>query len=92
VRTSLAGSAQVRLEVADDGPRLAPEVRDRAFDRFVRGDSTRADGTGSSGLGLPIVAALVAAHHASVRLVSDPDHPGTQVTVTLPTHELSTVR
>jgi two-component system, OmpR family, sensor kinase len=92
VRTSLAGSAQVRLEVADDGPGLAPEVRDRAFDRFVRGDSTRADGTGSSGLGLPIVAALVAAHHASVRLVSDPDHPGTQVTVTLPTHELSTVR
>jgi two-component system OmpR family sensor kinase len=37
---------------------------------------------GSSGLGLPIVAAIVAAHHGTVDLASGPG--GTTVTVTLP--------
>lgn len=52
------------IGVADDGPGIAPLIADRAFDRFVRGD-TRADG---SGLGLAIVAAIAAAHHGSARL------------------------
>ena len=41
-----------RLVVADDGPGLAPDQRDRAFDRFWRGASGDAQG---SGLGLAIV-------------------------------------
>jgi signal transduction histidine kinase len=41
-----------RLAVADDGPGLAPELRERAFDRFWRGAPGDTQG---SGLGLAIV-------------------------------------
>jgi signal transduction histidine kinase len=40
--------------------------------------------TGSSGLGLPIVAALVAAHHGTVTLGPGPAGTGTHVVVRLP--------
>ena len=51
------------VEVADDGPGIAPELRDQIFDRFVRGegpaDTARRPG---SGLGLAIVSAVAASH------------------------------
>ena len=86
VRTQLSTSPQsVRLSVRDDGPGIPPEVGDRVFERFVRGDAQRSDTSGSTGLGLPIVAAIVAAHGGTVRL--DPDQPrGTGVVVNLPLH------
>jgi two-component system OmpR family sensor kinase len=51
---------RVELHVTDRGDGFAPEVLDRAFDRFSRGDPARAgEGTG---LGLAIVAAIARAH------------------------------
>lgn len=50
----------VLLSVADDGPGLPPGTRERVFERFYRGDPSRA-GTGS-GLGLAIVRELARAH------------------------------
>ncbi|MFL5252117.1 MAG: sensor histidine kinase [Rhodopila sp.] len=47
----------VTLLVADSGPGIAPEMRDRLFEPFVTG---RADGTG---LGLAIARELADAHH-----------------------------
>lgn len=43
-----------RVECIDHGPGIKPELRDRIFDRFVRGDASRATLTGGSGLGLSI--------------------------------------
>ncbi len=60
------------LEVADSGPGLSPEESDRVFERFYRTDSSRARSTGGSGLGLSIVAALVAAHGGDVTVTSSP--------------------
>ena len=54
------------LEVADDGPGIAPELRDQVFDRFVRGDGPADTATGpGSGLGLAIVSAVAASHGGS---------------------------
>lgn len=92
------GDGAVELAICDDGPGMDADLVARAFDRFVRGDHRRMENSGSSGLGLPIVAAIVAAHGGSVSL--DSDARGTRVTVRLPgrtgyglptrTHELHT--
>ena len=57
---------RVRLEVADEGPGLAPDVAARVFERFYRGDPARTRASGGSGLGLSIVAAVAAAHGGRV--------------------------
>lgn len=76
-------SSMVTLRVADDGPGIPAEIRDRVFDRFVRGDSSRTrDGRGSSGLGMSIVESLARAMGGSVRLVDC--KKGTVIDVTLP--------
>ena len=76
-------SSMVTLRVADDGPGIPADIRDRVFDRFVRGDSSRTrDGRGSSGLGMSIVESLARAMGGSVRLVDS--EKGTVIDVTLP--------
>ncbi|TAK20808.1 MAG: PAS domain-containing sensor histidine kinase [Chloroflexota bacterium] len=53
----IAGSVNVRIEVADSGPGVAPESRERIFHAFERGPSSR-----GTGLGLAIARGLVEAH------------------------------
>ena len=80
-----AGDGQVVLEVADSGPGIPPDRRTRVFDRFVRGDAGGADRTShpGSGLGLSIVAGVVAAHTGRVG-ICDAATGGALVRVTLP--------
>jgi CheY-like chemotaxis protein len=54
----------VRLDVADTGPGIPPEVLSRMFEPFF--SSKRADDQRGSGLGLSIVEAVVADHHGYV--------------------------
>ena len=77
--------AEVLLSVTDEGPGLSPEVADRLFERFYRGDSARSRETGGAGLGLSIAAAIVEAHGGSVT-ASSPDGGGARFEVRLPTH------
>ena len=60
------------LTVTDNGPGIAPELRDNVFERFARGDSSRSRAAGSTGLGLAIVSAIVTAHSGGVEVVSQP--------------------
>jgi two-component system, OmpR family, sensor kinase len=76
-----AGRVQVIVE--DDGPGIPPELRDRVFERFVRGSGDRG---GSFGLGLAIVRAVAESHDGQVDLRSEPGS-GTRFTVTLPAAE-----
>ncbi|MFF7265088.1 sensor histidine kinase [Streptomyces sp. NPDC008159] len=74
----------VRLDVDDDGPGVPEGERARVFDRFVRLDEARTRGEGGAGLGLAIVAELVAAHGGTVDAGTAPDLGGARFTVTLP--------
>jgi two-component system OmpR family sensor kinase len=71
------------LEVADRGPGLSAAEAARVFERFYRADSSRARSSGGSGLGLSIVAGLVAAHGGDVSVDSEPGH-GAVFRVSLP--------
>ncbi|MQY05002.1 sensor histidine kinase [Actinomadura macrotermitis] len=71
----------VVIEVADEGPGMPPDDAARAFERFHR--AGRASGSPGAGLGLPIVAAIAAAHNGRAELLSAPGK-GTTVRVTLP--------
>ena len=85
VTTSVASSrpGTVVITVLDDGPGVPADMVPTVFDRFARGAESRSRATGSTGLGLSIVSAIVGAHHGSVHLTS---HPGqTAFLVRLPT-------
>jgi signal transduction histidine kinase len=76
-------AADAILVVADDGPGIPESERLHVFDRFVRLDSDRARSGGGAGLGLAIVAEIVAAHGGTI-VVDERAGGGTRVTVTLP--------
>jgi two-component system OmpR family sensor kinase len=68
----LRRGSRVRLEVGDDGPGIPSELLPHVFERFARGDSGRARTTGSTGLGLSIVAAVVQEHGGTIDVTSTP--------------------
>lgn len=72
----------VTLSVADDGPGIPDELAGVVFERFARGEASRSRATGSTGLGLAVVSAVVSAHHGTVDLDSEPGR--TVFTVRLP--------
>jgi len=95
VRAELAdggdnGAGEVVLTVLDDGPGIPPELLPRVFARFARGDSSRSRAAGSTGLGLAIAHAVVAAHGGTISVESEPGR--TAFTVRLPgdAHEAGT--
>jgi two-component system OmpR family sensor kinase len=75
----------VVLQVVDDGPGIPEQLLPEVFERFVRGDESRSRGTGSTGLGLSIVASITAAHGGRVDVESEPGM--TVFTVRLPAAE-----
>ncbi|MCR8670583.1 cell wall metabolism sensor histidine kinase WalK [Agrococcus sp. HG114] len=77
-----AEDGEAVLQVVDAGPGIPPEQQSTVFERFARGDRSRSRETGSSGLGLAIVQALVDAHHGTIALESRPGR--TSFTVRLP--------
>ena len=58
--------------VADDGPGIAPDDRERIFERYYRPTGEASGGAPGSGLGLPIVRALVGLHGGRVWVESAP--------------------
>lgn len=65
-----AGRGALRVTIDDDGPGLAPNLREQATERGKRLDETKP----GSGLGLSIVADLAAAYGGALRLDDSPSH------------------
>jgi two-component system sensor kinase FixL len=76
IATRRTGPAEVEIEIADSGPGIAPEMRDRLFQPFV---SSKGEGTG---VGLSISRAIAEAHGGRIRAGEAPEG-GALFTVTL---------
>ena len=84
IRISVAAEgANVRLEVRDHGPGLPTDDPDSLFERFWRAEGGRERGKSGAGLGLAIVAAIVAAHGGDVS-AANAEGGGAAFVVTLP--------
>ncbi len=73
----------VVLDVTDTGTGIAAEDLPHVFDRFWRAEKSRSRRTGGSGLGLPIVRHLAAAHGGTAEVASEPG-AGSVFTLRLP--------
>jgi signal transduction histidine kinase len=87
-RSQLWFSVRERAEtaeivIADDGPGIPPDQRERVFERFTRLDEARAGVDGGTGLGLPIALEIVSRHGGTITI--DGGHsPGTAFVVSIP--------
>jgi two-component system, OmpR family, sensor kinase len=73
IRVSVDDAAErAMIEVVDHGEGIAPQIREKIFQRFWRADTSRTRETGGSGLGLAIVSSIVAAHNGAVDVVETP--------------------
>jgi two-component system OmpR family sensor kinase len=70
------------LTVQDSGPGIAPEERERVFDRFYRASGSA--GETGSGLGLAIVQVIAGRHGATLELGRSEQLGGLLVSVTFP--------
>jgi PAS domain S-box-containing protein len=84
VRLERDGDAAV-LEIADTGPGISKADLDHVFERFYRAEEARRSIVPGLGLGLSISHAIVAGHHGTLDLESQPGR-GTTVRVRLPIH------
>ena len=80
--TAAAGPHGVVIQIADDGPGIPAEERERVFGRFVRLDASREQASRSAGLGLAIAREIATAHGATIVLTEAPGG-GTRAVVTL---------
>ena len=69
VRAGVEGGEAV-LEVADDGPGIAPEDQGRLFERFFRTEAAIADAVQDPGPGLAIAKMMVEAHGGEIAVQS----------------------
>ncbi len=83
LRVRRNGGPMVEVSVMDSGPGIPPAELPHIFERFHRGDPSRARSTGGFGLGLAICKALVDAYNGTIEAVNLPGQ-GTQMRVQLP--------
>jgi signal transduction histidine kinase len=83
IRVAMNGDDRAKVVVEDQGPGIPAAELDHIFERFHRGDPSRARETGGFGLGLAISKALVETYGGNIRVHSEIGK-GTQMTVELP--------
>ncbi len=81
--TRVGGRPMIEVAVADDGPGIPPEERERVFQAYVRGQGSCANGLG---LGLALCKRIVEGHGGSITLGERPGG-GCRFAFTLPAAE-----
>jgi signal transduction histidine kinase len=83
---------KVRIDVSDDGPGIAVELREKVFEPFFKGDSARnVAGRAGFGLGLSIAREIIRRHGGDIQFV-DRTPRGLTVRVTLAQQPVATTR
>ncbi|MGH2901374.1 MAG: sensor histidine kinase, partial [Solirubrobacteraceae bacterium] len=82
VRAAATPEQAIEIEVADSGPGIAGDERDRIFEPFFQGGDRSARSDGGAGLGLAISRAIVEAHGGRIWLADS--ELGTSVRFRLP--------
>lgn len=85
IKAFRADDANIILSVKDEGKGIAPELRERVFDKFFRAtrDGDFGNSPSGSGLGLSIAKGIVEAHGGKI-WVSDADEKGATFEFSLP--------
>jgi signal transduction histidine kinase len=76
------GSDEVRIEISDEGPGVPPDERERIWRPYQRGSDV--SGVAGSGVGLSVVADVVAQHAGRVWVEDGPAGRGACFVVTFP--------
>lgn len=80
IRTAPSAAGGAVIEMTDSGPGIPPAEREKVFQRFYRGESSRH--TAGNGLGLSLVGAIAMQHDARITL--DDAGPGLRVRIDFP--------
>jgi len=81
----------IRIDVSDDGPGIAVELREKVFEPFFKGDSARnIAGRGGFGLGLSIAREVIRRHGGDIQFV-DRSPRGLTVRSTLAKQPVATI-
>ena len=83
ITTASAGDAWT-MEVADEGPGIPADERERIFDPYYRMKRDAGGPVGGTGIGLAVVRRLVKQHGGEIRVAGDGGHAGARFVVTLP--------
>ena len=82
---AMIGPKKIELRVTDDGPGIPAQALPLIFDKFVKADSTQADGGKGTGLGLAIAKGIMEAHGGSIAAESPhANGRGTRIVLTFP--------
>jgi two-component system sensor histidine kinase GlrK len=71
------------IDLADSGPGIPPEERDKVFEAFYSGPTPQGGPLKGTGIGLSVVREFVQAHGGSVQIV-DGEFPGAHLRIRLP--------
>jgi len=82
------GSGYILIHIDDQGKGIPVELRERVFERFVRGDEAMSPSTSQGlGIGLSIARGLVESHHGRVWIEDAPSGFKTRFSVAIPIEE-----
>jgi K+-sensing histidine kinase KdpD len=86
IEAAAEGAHVVRIRVCDEGPGIAPELRERVFEKFFRVPARESHdpNRGGIGLGLPIARRLVETQGGQIAIDAPRAGRGTEVVVALP--------
>lgn len=78
---SRAVEGSIEMSVADEGPGIPENMRERVFEKFHRLEKVPGSGLG---LGLPIARGIIESHMGSIRIEVGENGAGTRVVVSVP--------